>query len=454
MNCRRFRKQYIELLLPPDDETKNAEVKAHLEECPSCAQFFAEMNQTLAALQPSYQVVASTQFKEHVMNKIKEPVMDRNFSTVAKNVKPHAVAGGFFSGLFRQVAMATAFVAALAYVLLLLFGDLLHFNQAYSIDQTLEANRGIRFVHMKFEGKGERRNEQEMWAQFNEKGELIRLLVDYPVTEDGHKTVNWMTDKIQVWFRAGNAIRTIAEKNIPDQMKRIFADFDPKPMMEKVAKGVKEGKLNLEQQPSTDKDETITLIVTNKDSKFQRTIYKVDQASKLVKEVEIYELWDEKYELAKRISYSDYNKPTGPEVFTFKPQANTVIIDETAQVLGLPKGDLSDKEIAAKVAREFFEAMIAKDYKKAGMLAMGNPAAEVEKQFKNIKFLRIVSIGEPSPHEETGSQLVPCKIEVETSGWFNLYKEKTIEPCRTLVRPVHSYPDRWGILNPGYKAGY
>jgi hypothetical protein len=440
MNCRRFRKQYIDLLLPADDDAKSAELKSHIETCPSCARYFAEMNQTLAVLQPSQQVVSSSQFKERVMHRIKEPVMHGNFHADTKNIIPHAAGRGFFSGLFRQVAMASAFVAALVYVVLLLFGDLLHFHQAYSLDQTLEANRNIRFVHMKAEY--DKKVEEEMWAQFNEKGQLIHLLVDYPETEDGHKTVHWMPDnKVQVWFRTKNAINTAAEKDTLGQMKRIFERFDPKPMMEKVDKGVKEGKLQLEQQPATGKDETITLIVTNKDSKFQRTVYKVDQKSKFVKEVEKYEFWDEKYELVGRISYSDYNNPTGPEVFTFKPRADAIIIDETTQVIGLAKGDLSDKEIAVKVVREFFEALIAKDYAKAGMLFGGIPASFFEKRMENVKFLRIVSIGEPIPGPEgTGSLKVPCKIEIETDG-----KKSIMEPYGPFVRPVHSQRDRWAI---------
>jgi hypothetical protein len=332
-------------------------------------------------------------------------------------------------------------------------------NQAYAVEQTPEANPGIRFIHMQIQYSGAD-HVNELWAQFDDKGEILHLRCSFPITEDGPKEVLWEGgDKCAVWFKAGHAVRIYGEKekrNL-EWFKEHYGipEFDPRLMLEKLDKDAKEGKLRLEQQPSAGEDGTTTLIVTGKDAKNRRMIYKVDQAAKLVKEVEEQRLEDGKYELRRRIRYLDYNKPIDPEVFTFKTPADVIRIDETTQVLGLPKGDLSDQEIAKKVAREFFEALIAKDYKKAGNLEMGLPEARVKKQFGNIKFLRIVSIGEPSPDEETGSQLVPCKVEVETTkGWFNLSSEKTIERCKTLVRPVSSQPDRWGILNPGYKARY
>jgi hypothetical protein len=101
----------------------------------------------------------------------------------------------------------------------------------------------------------------------------------------------------------------------------------------------------------------------------------------------------------------------------------------------MAKGDLSDKDIAVKVVREFFEALSAGDYTKAGMIDSGTSAAETEKHWKGFKILRIISVGEPLPHEPTDSLCVPCKIEIETE----------FEPYGPFVRPVHNQPDRWEI---------
>jgi hypothetical protein len=439
MNCRSFRKQYVELLLPTDDQSK-AELKSHLEGCSSCTRFFAQMKQTLAALQPSHKVVASTNFKEQVMNKIKEPIMDGNYSTNKMKQKPRVAERGQLGRLFRWPAMATVIVLALAFTLLVVNNSRNFHTQAYAIEQTLEANRGVRFIHMQFEpcNFGQ---VSDMWAQFDENGLLLHLRYDFPDTEDGPKVVNWAAAKADVWFKKKNSFATITEKNILNRMQMTITDFDPRLIMERIDKESKAGKWQVEQRPSTDNDGTITLAVTGNGTKDGQIIYKVDQASKLLKEVERYQNKDGQYELLSRIRYLDYNQPVEPDVFTLNPSADVVRFDETTQVIGLAKGDLTDKEIATKVVREFFEALIAKDYAKAGMLYSGVPAEFLEKQMGNIKFLKIISIDEPVPHEETRSLRVPCKIEVEQDG-----KKDIMEPNGPFVRPVHSQPDRWTII--------
>ena len=54
------------------------------------------------------------------------------------------------------------------------------------------------------------------------------------------------------------------------------------------------------------------------------------------------------------------------------------------RTIGLEKGDLTNDEIAAKVAREFFEALIAEDYAKAGLLLEGMPAERM-KEVRRLK---------------------------------------------------------------------
>jgi hypothetical protein len=108
------------------------------------------------------------------------------------------------------------------------------------------------------------------------------------------------------------------------------------------------------------------------------------------------------------------------------------------QAVGLPKGTLSDNEIAQKVAREFFEALSAKDYAKAATLCEGLTAKELEKNFEEggeLHYLKIISVGAPKPPSkpETGGVEVPCVVTAEAT--FNLG-----------VRSVHNQPDKWQIF--------
>jgi len=116
-------------------------------------------------------------------------------------------------------------------------------------------------------------------------------------------------------------------------------------------------------------------------------------------------------------------------------------IDQTAQEVGLAQGDLTDKEIAAELIRQFLEALIARDYVEAGRLFSGTPAERMEKAYGKIRFIRIISIGEPVPHALTGGLYVPCNIEIEENGKIIQW-----QPKDSYVRQVHGQPERWEII--------
>lgn len=130
-------------------------------------------------------------------------------------------------------------------------------------------------------------------------------------------------------------------------------------------------------------------------------------------------------------------------MFTFDNLPDDVMqIDQVTQKIGLEQGELSDEEIAVEVVRQFYEALIAEDYAKAGRLLEGVPAARIEEMFKDLKIVRIISIGEPKPHPtpRVGGFMVPCKLEIEKDGIRSIY-----EPYGPGVRPVYGQPNRWDI---------
>jgi hypothetical protein len=112
---------------------------------------------------------------------------------------------------------------------------------------------------------------------------------------------------------------------------------------------------------------------------------------------------------------------------------------------GLPQGTLSDDEIAVKVVRQFFEALIARDYETAGQLYCGTGAEEMKQgYFGQTRIIRIISIDTPTPHPipEVGGLRVPCKIEVEKDGVRSVW-----EPYGPFVRTIHRQSEhpRWEI---------
>ena len=311
---------------------------------------------------------------------------------------------------------------------------------AYALDQTREANRGLRYVHIRIDPRAGQLG--EAWVQLDEDGELLHLRMDFPKTDDGPKVVVWEADKTQVWFKAKKSAVTLYGAELTACFPKMLETFDPKLVADALWKSQAEGRVKVETQLPSAPGQPITLIATTLPIASQRDVYLIDAVTKLVQQVEKYELdQGSDYRLLTRWTYLDYNQVPDPQTFVLDLPADVTLIDETTQIIGLAKGGVTDAEITAQVAREFFEALVAKDYAKAGQLYSGIPAAKAEQFFAKLNIVRVVSIGEPQPQPIPGvcGMVVECQVEMLHNG------QVTVRTFRPAVRPVYSQPDRWAI---------
>ena len=308
---------------------------------------------------------------------------------------------------------------------------------AYALEQTLEANLGLRYIHIRVEPAGE--GFGEAWAEFGEDGKLLRLRMIFPNTEDGAKEVVWQEGKAEIWFKTKGHVLVLDEKKMLKHFPEMLATFDPKAATRQLHEDRANGKVEIETRDPSGEGEPITLVVKSKDSPDKEVIYRVNSQTKLVEKIERYRLAGDRRELVARLEYLEYNQEVPPDAFVLDVPADVMRIDWTTQEIGLPKGDLTDDQIAVKVAREFFEALIAKDYDRAGSILSGLPAAKMEEMFGKMEFLQIISVGEPTPHPraETRFLQVPCEVELRVNGQTHV---------RKFMPNIRSeQPDRWII---------
>ena len=310
---------------------------------------------------------------------------------------------------------------------------------AYALEQTLEANLGLRTIHIRIEPAG--KGLSEAWAQFGEDGKLLRLRMIFPSTEDGAKEVVWQEDKAQVWFKTKKVATIVHEKEMLKRFSDMMAAFDPKVAMEQLHKAQAKGKAEIETKEPSAEGEPITLVVSFKDSPDKREIYRIHPQTKLVEQIEKFRLVDDQWESVSRHEYLGYNQEIPPKTFVLNIPPDVVRVDTTTQEIGLSKGDLTDGQIAVKVAREFFEALIAKDYGRAGGVYAGIPASKMKEAFGKMEFLRIISVGDPTPHPNKRTRFlqVPCEVELRVEGQTHVKK------FMPNIRAVYNQPDRWAI---------
>lgn len=370
-------------------------------------------------------------------------------------------------------AAAIIAVAALAVVFL----D--HSNTvAYALEQTIQANHTVRFIHVRASVPGHK-EPIEFWAEFDNYGSVQNLRGEIPAWidkdgEDGAKSLVWKNDKAQIWLHKKNISITIKNKSVAAQTLLLFQELDPKLAIERLNEKASNGKVKIEVVEPSNVSEPITVTVTalpneslneeylkksaaanisNADETSSaattidpnmlchRIILYIDQATKLVTSIESFRLKDGDYQKTGTIELLDYNQPIAASVFTLNIPADAIVVDQTSQEVGLLQGSHTEKEIAVEVVRQFMEAMIARDYAKASPLYEGIPAEKLAKEFfPKLKIVKIVSIGEPVPSTLTGGYKVPCVLEIEENG-----KIRQWSPFGPFVRQVHGQPGRWTI---------
>lgn len=308
---------------------------------------------------------------------------------------------------------------------------------AYALEQTTQANREVNYYHVRITPAGG--GVGEAWAELDVKGNVVHLRMDFPKTEDGAKVSILSPDKAQVWFKDKNSFVILNDKSVMKMFAEMRALFDPKLAFEQLQELKRSGKVQVETQEPAKKGEPVTVSVTSDQTPNRKQAYLVNSDTKLVEQFIKYQRKDQTWEIVARCEYLDYNKPIDPKIWQPDLPKNVMRVDQTTGKIGIAKGDLKDNEIAAKVAREFFEAMIAKNYAQAGQIMEGVPGEFIKKHYGNINLVRIVEIGQPTPHPITATRflVVPVTAEVEKDG------EKSIQKFTLNSRAAYNQPDRW-----------
>ena len=328
----------------------------------------------------------------------------------------------------------TAIAASLAAVAVFAVMVTASSQKAYAISETQKATEAIKSVHVRIEPAGA--GIGEAWAIFTEHHQLLKLRMDFPDTEDGPKVTIWEKDNAVIWFKKKNAITTVSEKAILSRLPGFFNLVDPKPLVDSLMQT--QGKApDTKIQLPTEKE---TRIVITASSPQKEEVFFINAKTRLPEQIIVYSLKEGGRQLLTRKHYSDYDA-VDPNVFSPEFPQNAIRVDSTARDLGLEKGDLTDRQIAQKLLREFLDALVAKDYAKAGKLGGGIAAENAKDLWGQTEYVRVVRIGEPSPDPDRRTLFVhvPCEVEVKTDGTTE------VRALSFRMRPIYGQMGRWAI---------
>ena len=320
-------------------------------------------------------------------------------------------------------------------------------STAYALEQTIQASHSVRYLHIKSFMVSISDEPIECWVEFDPSGQIKNMRINKPAwmdPADGETVIVWKDGKMELWIKKKNFLFIQKDQEIAAQVLSTVEELDPKHAAANILQAQDEGDTKVEIDEPENKVDPIVITATSlveNDLPFQRVILFVDQATKLLNSVELYQLKDGEYIPLSTVEFHDYDIPIDSKVFTLDDVPSDVMrVDQTTQEIGLLQGDLTDNEIAVEVVRQFFEALIARDYAKAGRLFGGVPAERIQKKYGRIRLIRIVSIGKPVLNPLTTELKVPYVVEIEENGVITEWKTKY---NYLPVRQVHGQPGRW-----------
>jgi len=344
----------------------------------------------------------------------------------------------------RMTRMAAAAVIIIAVVLSIIFlGKSV--TTVHAIEQTIEANRTMRYLHLRYFDSSHDDVAKECWLEFDETGQVMNVRINWSEWMAGGEIVVRNQDKTQILNKKRTFLLTFNDEIYTARVLTMARRENPRLTVERLYERQAKGEVEIEIEQPASKAKPVAITATGLEDNTKRFVLFVDQATNLVTSLKWHLLENGEYKYQVVTEYHDYNIPIDAKMFSLDDEVpgDIKIIDTRVQDVGLAQGNLSDEEIAAKVVREFLEALIVMDYTKAAQIS-GLPSPEEIKQgWGKLKVVRIVSIDEPTQPAKP-SRLFPhwqhvlCTIEIEKNG-----KEVQRQLKSFDVRPVLGRRERW-----------
>ncbi len=352
---------------------------------------------------------------------------------------------GGFTMNSRMASLAAA-VIIMAVVLSTVFLDK-SVTTVYAIEQTIEANRTMRYLHLRYFDSSHDDVAKECWLEFDKTGQATNVRINWSEWMGAGEIVVWNQDETQILNKKRNFLMRFNDDIYTARVLAMAGRENPRLIVERLHERQANGEVEIGIEQPAGETGLIMITATGLGDNAKRLVLLVDRDTNLVTSLKWYQLENGEYKYQGVMEYHDYNVPISTEMFNLDDEvpSDIEIIDTRVQDIGLAQGNLSDDEIAAKVAREFLEAVIIKDYTKAAQISGILPPERIKQGWGKLQVVRIVSIDPPTPPAETSElfpnwQNVRCTLEIQKNGNEIQRQSKLIK-----VAPVLGRRERWGF---------
>ncbi len=367
-------------------------------------------------------------------------------------VRPLSIGRTIMKSRITRLAAAAVIIIAVVFSITIFDKSM---PAAYAIEQTIEAGQDVRYLHFYFSSLDGNTTFKEAWLEYDDSGQIENIRVNWYNQPSGDMAMVWKEGRTQYWTKKENTLKFFEDEIYTKKLVGFARRYDPTRTVENMYDLERKGDVEIEIQEPDDKTKPIILTCTYLPNTFitegispqMCEIVFVDQVTKLVTSIEVYELKDGKYVGQGVWKYPDYDTLFEPGIFDLEEEAPADVkrLDQMILDIGLEQTDLTEKEIAVKVVRSFLQALIAKDYDRAiKIYGYEDPDEKEEllKRFEKLNIVRIISVDDAVYHRRfsSGRLRVPCKVELEEDGQVIEWQIEDVLAVRVI-----GHPNRWRV---------
>jgi hypothetical protein len=347
----------------------------------------------------------------------------------------------------------TVAAAAIAICALLLLPD------AYALDDSIKAHNSIRWlriIHTAIfsENASEKR---DVRLGCDEQGRITSMRFEMP-------EAGWPMGPLAIVEQSGSSEAWLSKHNLHvvgygsasnAMISYDVYELDPKFLLRRLTEQKRRGEAIVDIDEPKEEDKPIVVTVTypkgSRSENWEKVIY-VDQATDLVKRIEEIERNGSEITYRETFEFSDYNVEIDPVTFTLDGDvsADARVVDMSEVPIGMMQGDMTDEEVVTKITEEFFEAVIAEDFDRAGQLYLGAPGFLIGHAFEDVNAIRILSMGDAHVVSNPDSEMMRSSCKVLTEVWGDYYE---IDAEAVNVIRVAEDPNRWLMSGMAVRSG-
>ncbi len=213
----------------------------------------------------------------------------------------------------KIIKFAAAVVIIIATVLSLTVWD----TSAYALEQTIQAYKGLRYVHIK-DFKEVESEPREFWVELDEKEQVKRIRVYLPAWAEraGPMVGVWSEGKLQIRSKKYIVADTEHRDSLGPEILKIIKEFDPRSVVKELRQLEAEGKVQITTSEPLSKSDPIVIKAEFhlQNDKAGQVVVFVDQSTKLVTRI-ILPINDSGDGYQHSLEFSDYNVALDERVF-------------------------------------------------------------------------------------------------------------------------------------------